>query len=183
MLNAICAGCSQTGLCMAVGVLSRKCKKKTLSRAGSHMSMYMQKHASTHHTRSHSVWVQDCLHLKAVVKNQKGTERGCALQPLQSPAKPCLPKASAHTRLSPTTPRLRLCPVPSAAPELTELSECEISLHRTACSRSAAAQKTCAGTAVSFVYREVGLLPNSSAPTASIKCVNHFLAIRAPEKS
>ena len=40
MLNAICAGCSQTSLCMAGGFLSRKCKKKTLTYRFTHEHVY-----------------------------------------------------------------------------------------------------------------------------------------------
>lgn len=91
------------------------------------------------------------------------------MQPLQNP--PC-PKS-----LSPA-PWLRPCPVPRAA---GLPSQSTASPHRTACSERAQPHKTEAGMAVSFVYHEPGLLPDSSAPTASIKCVNHFLATQAPK--
>jgi len=121
MLNARGVGCSLTSLCMAEGFLSRKCKRKTLTCRFTHENVYA-KHASIRHTHSHSVWVQDHLHLKAVVKKtQKGTERGlaspvcaerCALQPLQTPA--CPKPSYLHGYRSPSL-WLRLCPAPRAA--------------------------------------------------------------------
>lgn len=72
MLNAICVGCSKLVYAWQGGFSPGNARKKNLSHAGSHMSMYMQKHASIRHTHSHSVCVQDCLHLKAVVKKTAG---------------------------------------------------------------------------------------------------------------
>lgn len=161
VLHAVCAGCSQTCLCMAGKVRKKPSHTQVHTRACVCRNMQVSTipiRAQCGHRIPHSSELKT---LSAVH---------------------CKPLSAPNTRgYPPPAPWLRLCPFLG---ELTECSsECEIPLHRTACSKGAGAQQTCSGMAVSFVHHEDGRLPNSSAPTASIKCVNHFLAIQAPEKS
>lgn len=180
VLNAICVGCSQTSPCTAGGVLSRRCKKKPLSHAGSHTSVYLQNQASICSSHSPPVWDKP-LQLPAAEKPKRHQET-LGFSSLHSglciaaPTKPSLPRTPLPS------PMAQPCPVPRLLGSQLP-SQSAASPHRTACSERAEPQRTQAGMAVSFVYHEPGLLPDSSAPTASIKRVNHFLATRAPEKS